>query len=82
MDTISGTRSTSSLTSAIDGGAAAIATGAQQLNSDAQKIANPNGPNSRQPLLDLTQSSQLAEAGAAVVRTSNQVLGTLLNAFA
>jgi hypothetical protein len=34
------------------------------------------------PLLDLSQSRMLAETGAAVIKTSNQMLGTLLNVFA
>jgi hypothetical protein len=84
MNTISGAYglSTSSKTSAINSGAATIDGAAQQLNVDAQQIANPNGPSSINPLVDLTQASQLAQAGADVVRTSNRVLGTLLNAFA
>jgi len=82
MNTISGTYSPASLTSALDSGASTIASGAQQLNTDSQQIANPDAPNPTNALLDLTQSAQLAQAGAAVVRTSNQVLGTLLNAFA
>jgi hypothetical protein len=82
MNTISGTYSPASLSSAFSSGAATIATGSQQLARDAQQVANPDGQNSTAPLVDLTQSSQLAQAGAAVVRTSNEVLGTLLNAFA
>jgi hypothetical protein len=33
-------------------------------------------------LTDLSQSKALAEAGAAVIRASNQMLGTLLDTFA
>lgn len=71
-----------SLSSALNSGVATVATGAQQLNSDAQQIANPNGQNSTDPLLDLNQASPLSQAGADVIRASNQMLGTLLNAFA
>jgi hypothetical protein len=68
--------------SSFNSGLSTIATGAQNLQRDAQQIANPDGPDSTNSLLDLNQSSQLAQAGAAVIRASNQMLGTLLNAFA
>jgi hypothetical protein len=82
MNTISATFSPVSLTSALTSGAATISAGAGQLNRDAQQIANPDSQDSTNSLLDLNQSSQLAEVGAAVIRTSDQMLGTLLNTFA
>jgi hypothetical protein len=71
-----------SLPSAQASGLAALATSSQQLSQDAQQIANPANQNATNPLLDLNQSLVLTEAGAAVIRTSNQMLGTLLNVFA
>ena len=71
-----------SLPSAQASGLAALATSSRQLSQDAQQIANPAYENATSPLLDLNQSLVLTEAGAAVIRTSNQMLGTLLNVFA
>jgi len=71
-----------SLPSAQASGLAALATSSQQLSQDAQQIANPTNENATNSLLDLNQSLVLTEAGAAVIRTSNQMLGTLLNVFA
>jgi hypothetical protein len=71
-----------SLASALDIGAATIQAGAQQLNGEAQQIAEPNAPDATSALLNLNQSSLLAQAGAAVIRTSDRMLGTLLDAFA
>ena len=82
MSTLSGAISNVTPSSALNSGVATIATGSQQLNRDAQQIANPDAQDSTAPLLDLNQSSQLAEAGAAVIRASNQMLGTLLDIFA
>jgi hypothetical protein len=72
----------SSLPPALNSGIAAIATGSGRLNQDARQIADPAGENATKPLLDLGQSKLQAEAGAAVIRTSNSMLGTLLDAFA
>jgi hypothetical protein len=82
MNTIGGSLSSASQSSAFNSGLSTIATGAQNLERDAQQIANPDGPDSTNSLLDLNQSSLLAQAGADVLRASNQMLGTLLNAFA
>jgi len=71
-----------SLPSAQNGGLAALTTSSQQLNQDAQQIANPATTNQTTPLLDSSQSLLLTEAGAEVVRTSNQMIGALLNVFA
>jgi hypothetical protein len=68
--------------SALTSGLAALATSNQQFNQDAQQIANPDNQNLINPLLDASQSLLLTEAGAAVIRTSNQMLGTLLDVFA
>lgn len=65
-----------------DSGLAAIATGNQRLNTDAQQIANPAGQNVTGALVDLNQTLLLAEAGANVISTQNKMLGTLFDAFA
>jgi hypothetical protein len=70
------------LSGAIYSGHAAIATSTQQLNQDAQQIANPYSENTINPLVDESQSLLIADAAANVIRTSNQMLGTLLDAFA
>jgi hypothetical protein len=67
---------------AVNSGLAAIAAGNRQLNRDAQQIANPDNQNLANPLLDAGQSLLLAEAGAAVIATSNRMLGSLLDVFA
>jgi hypothetical protein len=63
-------------------GLAAIAAGSQQLNDQARQIANPDHPDVTGALVGTTQSLQLAQAGADVISTSNQMLGTLLDMFA
>jgi hypothetical protein len=82
MSTIGASFPTVSLSNAFNIGAAAIATSSQQLDRNAQQIANPDGQDSTNSLLDLNQVSQLSQAGADVIRASNQMIGTLLNAFA
>jgi hypothetical protein len=67
---------------AASSGLATIATGNQQLNQDAAQIANAGNQTPIDPLVDLRQSNLLAQAGAEVIRASNQMLGTLLDAFA
>jgi hypothetical protein len=71
-----------SLPSAVNSGLATIAAGSRQLNQDAQQIANPDNENLTNPLLDLKQSTLQSEAGAAVIRASNEMLGSLLDVFA
>jgi hypothetical protein len=71
-----------SLPTAQNSGRAALATGTQQLNQDAQQIADPAEGDVTTPLLDSSQSLLLAQAGAQVIRTSNQNIGTLLDIFA
>jgi hypothetical protein len=70
------------LPSALNSGGATIAVGNQQLNQDAEQIANPDNENLTNPLLDSSQALLLAQAGAAVIRASNEMLGTLLDVFA
>ena len=71
-----------SFPSAQDSGRAALATSSQQLSQDAQQIANPANENLTNPLLDSSQSLLLTQAGADVIRTSNEMLGTLLDVHA
>jgi hypothetical protein len=82
MSPISSALNSTNLSSAQGSGLAAIATGSQQLTQDAQQIANPDNPNVTNSLLDLNQSLSLAEAGANVISTSNQMLGMLLDVLA
>jgi hypothetical protein len=82
MSSISGALSLASLPSAVNSGSAAIASGSQLLNQDAQQIANPDNQDLLDPLTNLSQSNLLAEAGADVIRASNTMLGTLLDIFA
>lgn len=71
-----------SLPSAVASGSAAIASGGQLLNRDAQQTANPDNLDLLDPLTNLSQTTLLAAAGADVIRASNQMLGTLLDIFA
>jgi hypothetical protein len=82
MRPISAAFPSSSLPSAQNNGLEAIATATQRLNQDAQQIANPEDQSLVSPLLDSSQSLLLAQAGAQVIRTSNQTIGTLLDIFA
>ena len=70
-----------SVASAVNSGLSTVSAGAQRLNQDAQQIANQD-QSATGPLVDLGQASIEAQAGADVIRTSNQMLGSLLNAFA
>jgi hypothetical protein len=70
-----------SVASALNSGLATISAGSQRLNQDAQQIANPD-QSATGPLVDLGQASIEAQAGADVIRTANQMLGSLFNAFA
>jgi hypothetical protein len=63
-------------------GLAAIAVGNLKLIQDAQQIANPDHQDATGPLVDLSQSRLMTEAGTRVISTENQMLGTLLDAFA
>ncbi len=71
-----------SLSSAQNSALAALSISSQQLSQSAQQLSNPDNPDLTGPLVAATQSLNLTEAGAAVLDTSNQTLGTLLNAFA
>jgi hypothetical protein len=71
-----------SLPSAQDSGLATLSASSQQLSRDAQQIANPANENLTIPLLESGQSLLLTEAGAEVISTSNQMIGTLLDVFA
>ena len=70
-----------SVAAAVNSGLSTVSAGALRLNQDAQQIANPD-QSATGPLVDLGQASIEAQAGADVIRTSNQMLGSLLNAFA
>jgi hypothetical protein len=69
-------------TDALGSGLALIGSANAQLNQDAAAIANPSTPDLTAPLLDLNQSNLMAEAGTAVIRASDQMLGSILDAFA
>jgi hypothetical protein len=70
------------LPSAAGSGLAAISTGTTELAEDAQQIANPDNGIPIAPMADLAQASLIAEAGAAVIRASDKMLGSLLDTFA
>ncbi len=82
MNPISGVLPLVSLPSATSSGLAALATGKQPLDQAAQQIANPDNQDLINPLIDARQSLLLFEAGAAVLKTSNRMVGSLLNVFA
>lgn len=82
MSPLSGVSPSASPPSAVNSGLEALASSNRRLSQDAQQIANPDNQNLTNPLLDASQSLLLAEAGAAVIRTSNRMLGTLLDVFA
>jgi hypothetical protein len=82
MSPISPVAASTGLPSAQSSGLAALATSNRQLNQDAQQIANPDNQNVTNPLLDLNQAKLLTEAGADILRTSNQMLGSLFDMFA
>jgi hypothetical protein len=82
MSPISSTSASAALASAASNGVSAISNGSRQLDQDAQQIANPNGSDVTSALVGTAQSLQIAQAGADVISTSNEMLGTLLNVFA
>lgn len=71
----------SSVPPALNSGLATVSAGTQRLAQDAQKIAD-SGASATGSLVDLNQASLQSQAGADVLRTANQMLGSLLNAFA
>jgi hypothetical protein len=82
MSTISSIASPFTLPSAQYSGLDAIAAGNQELNADAQQIANPDGGDDTAPLIGLNQALVLAQAGANVISAENKMLGSLFDAFA
>ena len=76
MNSISSISASAALSSA------AIATGSDRLDQEAQQIADPNSPSLATALVNTAQSLQIAQAGADVISTSNDMLGTLLDTFA
>lgn len=82
MNPISSNSASAALSSAANSGVAAIATGSNRLDQQAQQIADPNSPDLTTSLASTAPSLQIAQAGADVISTSNETLGTLLNTFA
>jgi len=82
MTTISGIASSVSIPPAQNSGLAALATSSQQLSQAAQQVANPANTNFIDPMVAASQSLFLTQAGAAVISTSNEMMGTLLDVFA
>jgi hypothetical protein len=82
MSSISSAISPATLPSATNSGLATISNGSRMLNQDARQIANPGNQSLTAPLVNLSQSNLVAEAGADVIRTANQMLGSLLDIFA
>jgi hypothetical protein len=82
MNSMSSAISSVTLPSATNSGLATISNGSRMLNQDAQQIADPGNQNLTAPLVNLSQTNLVAEAGADVIRTANQMLGSLLDVFA
>ncbi len=82
MSFISSIFSSVSIPTAQASGVSALASSNRQLSLDAQQIANPDNQNLINPLLDATQAGLMTDAGAAVIKASNQMLGALLDIFA
>lgn len=82
MSPISGIASSVSVPPAQNSGLAALATSSQQLSQAAQQVANPTNANFIDPMVAASQSLYLTQAGAAVISTSNEMMGTLLDVFA
>jgi hypothetical protein len=82
MSSISSTFPSVSPPSAQASGVSALTASSRRLGLDAQQIADPGNQNLIGPLLDAHQSGLMADAGAAVIKVSNQMLGTLLDIFA
>ena len=78
MSVISPAAATPAPTSAIDSGATLFAASEQRLNQDAQQIATP-GSDPLNPLVDLNRTRLDAQAAVEIIRTSNAMLGTLLD---
>jgi hypothetical protein len=82
MTGIGGNSYSTSALPAIASGQDALSSSAQQLSQDAQALANPDNQNATAPLTNATQSNLLTQAGAEIISTSNEMLGTLLDVFA
>jgi hypothetical protein len=82
MSTISGIAPSVSVPPAQNSGLAALATSSQQLSQAAQQVANPANAALIDPMVAASQSLYLTQAGAAIISTSNEMLGTLLDVFA
>jgi hypothetical protein len=67
---------------AMSSGLAALTLSSQQLAGDAQQIANPDTPDVTAPLVQSLQALLAAQAAAAVIKTADQTLGTLLDTHA
>lgn len=65
--------------SALESGCAALDKSNQQLNRDAQQIANPNRQDLTTPMVDSKRALRLTQAGAAIIRTADKMLGALLD---
>jgi hypothetical protein len=65
--------------SALDSGRKALDRSNQQLNRDAQQIADPNRRDLAAPMVDSKRALQLTKAGAAVIKTADEMIGTLLD---
>ena len=82
MTPINSAFSSATVPGAAQSGRAAIDSAAAQLNRDAQQLSNPGNTDLAGPLTDSKQALQSTEAGAAVIRASDKMLGTLLDALA
>ncbi len=78
MTVISTASAGTGLSGALDSGAASLTAAGQRLNGDASQVAK-QGSDATGALLDTQQARLQAQAAVAVIRTSNAVLGTLLD---
>ncbi len=68
--------------SALDSGRRALDKSQQRLNRDAQQIANPDREDLATPLVDSKRALREAQAGAAIIRAADKMLGSLLDELA
>ena len=64
---------------AISSGLATVAKANERLNRDAQQVANPERTDLTAALVDSKQAQRQAEAGAAILRAADRMLGSLLD---
>lgn len=59
-----------------------IQTGLKNLELNSQKIASPNVPDKAEPLIMHKLDANLVETSAKVIKTSDEMLGSLIDVMA